>query len=415
LDIVPFVDGFDKAAVFFELDVLAKDGLLTIDEDKKYHIRFAILAPNLDYRSEGLYDYRHVQTLISKAPAQSIPDRWINENVYAIPQRDQGERGTCVGQATAYAADLNAIKLTSWRPDLSQTKRNDIVDKSGTKFIKDTLPDNCSSAECSFITSRELGGIRPDQFGSFIDFSIKAWQKTGICSNSLWWNPKSATFDNYEAYPAGRDQSIIDANQHTIEGYAAIKDFEDIKRAIYTNGFVLMAINVYDNWCDNAMQGLFPEPNSNCIGSHALCWVGYDEDHLYCIHSWDGWSMLGGISRNYWKIAAQTAYVPLDEHETFAAKTIYHKLTVSTNVLCNIKINTDTYKKTQHVSGAFDPSTPVSIVATPVDTDTYDPASHSRVGMLSSDLDLNFEFVKKNVLLTLLRNIMAKLKTLWRH
>lgn len=364
-DLIHNIPGFNEDEITREIDDLIKAGLLRKDEDDYLRICLYIDAPIKEFRTEGLYNYQRIQEKMPIDPAQSRPPIWINENVYLIPQRDQGERGTCVGQATAYAADLNAIKLTDWRPDLTSIRRNTIIDIGTTKFIKDELPLGCSSAECAFIVSRELGGIRKDQNGSFLDFSIAAWHKKGICTDSLWWNPKSANFDNYDAYPTNRKKTASQSELHTIEGYADAGDFESIKDAIYKNGFVLMAINVFDNWLDNNCEGIFPDPKGNCIGSHALCWVGYDEGNLYCLHSWVGWSMLGGISKKYFDAAHCTAFVPLDSHETSVAKDSYVKLVVTTDVTCDIKIGNDTYHKTKRVAAAYEPGTPIRIVATP--------------------------------------------------
>lgn len=364
-DVINNMTGFEPNAILLELNELIKAGLLKKDSDNYLRISLYLDAPRIEYRKDGLYNYQMLQEKKAIVPAQQRPPVWINENVYLIPQRDQGDRGTCVGQATAYAADLNAIKLTDWRPDLKSIQRNIVVESKGVRFVKDELPPGCASAECAFITSREIGGVRKDQFGSFLDFSIKAWQKKGICTDALWWNPKSANLDNYDAIPTDRSAVQRQSDLHVIDGYANAGDFESIKDAIYNNGFVLMAINVYDNWLDNHCEGIFPDPKGNAIGSHALCWVGYDEDNLYCLHSWADWSLLGGISKKYFDIAHLTAFVPLDATETSVAKENYAKLTVTTNIPCNIKVNRDTFRKTKRATGAYDIGSQVVITATP--------------------------------------------------
>ena len=392
-----------------EIDDLLKDGLLKIDNENKLHISLYLDAPKIAYRKDGLYNYQLLQEKKEVVPAQSRPPVWINENIYAIPRRDQGERGTCVGQATAYAADLNNMKLTSWRPDLKQTIRNDVVISNDIKFIKDTLPDGCASAECAYVTSREVGNIRRDQLGSFLDYAVKAWQKVGICSDSLWWTPKSATFNNFDAYPGSREKCTVNAELHTIEGYAATQDFESIKDAIYKNGFVLMAINVYSNWLDNNCEGLFPDPKGNTIGSHALCWVGYDENNLYCLHSWSEWSLLGGISKAYFDKAHLTPFIPLDTYEVDAAKQLYSKLTITSDVTSNIQINSDVFRKTKKAVGAFDANTPITVKVTPT---LAGMPTKDQILTITQDTELAFTFATQ---LPCLRNIREKLTLLWRR
>ena len=405
-DIIHNIPGYTATEVTQEVEELIKAGLLKKDAESKLRISLYLDAPRKEFRTEGLYNYQLIQEKTQIDPAQSRPPVWINENVYSIPQRNQGERGTCVGQATAYAADLNAIKLTDWRPELKSLKRNTIVDIGESKFIKDDLPLGCASAECAYVMSRELGGIRREQLGSFLDFSIDVWRKKGICTDALWWNPKSVNFDNYDAYPAGRPKALSQADLHTIDGYATAPDFESIKDAIYKNGFVLMAINIFDNWLDNNCEGLFPDPKGNTIGSHALCWVGYDENNLYCLHSWEGWSLLGGISRAYYDKAHCAAFVPLDAHETSVAKESYVKVVITTDVTCNIQVGKDTYRKTKRVVGAFEPGTPLHIAATPtivgMPTKTQDL-------IVDKPTEINIPFLTTQP--ACVNNILARLKS----
>lgn len=404
-DISHNIPGYTADEVTREIEDLIKAGLLRKDDDNYLRICLYIDAPIKEFRKDGLYNYQLIQEKKSEVPAQSRPPIWINENVYLIPQRDQGERGTCVGQATAYAADLNAIKLTDWRPDLKSIRRNSIVDNGTIKFVKDDLPLGCASAECAYVTSRELGGIRREQLGSFLDFSVSAWKKKGICTDSLWWNPKSANFDNYDAQPTNRQKAASQAELHVIDGYADAGDFESIKDAIYKNGFVLMAINVYENWLDNNCEGIFPDPKGGCIGSHALCWVGYDENNLYCLHSWAGWSLLGGISKKYFDIAHCTPFVPLDSYETSVAKENYVKLTVTTDVTCNIKVGNDTFRKTKKYVGAFESGTIVTVTVTP----PVGIPPITREITISSDTELPFAFLQSHC--GSLRDILARLKS----
>lgn len=405
-DIAHNITGFPAAVVTQEIENLIKAGLLKKDSDNYLRISLYLDAPRKEFRKDGLYNYQLIQEKKQIVPAQQRPPVWINEHVYLLPQRDQGDRGTCVGQATAYAADLNAIRLTDWRPDLTQTQRNVVVESNGIRFVKDELPAGCASAECAFIVSREIGGVRKEQFGSFLDFSVKAWQKQGICTESLWWNPKSANLDNYEAIPTDRTKALRQSELHTIDGYATTVSFEDVKDAIYNNGFVLMAINIFDNWLENNCEGLFPDPKGNMIGSHALCWVGYDEDNLYCLHSWASWSLLGGISRKYFDIAHLTAFVPLDSMETNVAKEHYAKLTVTTDILSNIKINNDTFRKTKRATGAFDPGTSIEITVSP---SLPGLTEQTKIITIREDTEIPFTFMPQSM--CSFNDIMARIKS----
>ena len=365
----------------------------------------AILDPPIsEFRRSGIYNYSKVQELISNVPAQSIPAKWINPNAYKIALRDQGDRGTCVGQSIAYSFDLNLMKLASWTPDVSTVKRNIIIEVGDRKILKDELPYGSASAEMVYQVSREYGNVTYPS-GSYIEYAIKVWNKYGICYDDIWWTSKTPLFSNNTAYPAGREAAMKAATTHTIDGYATTMEFDEIKRAIYNNGFVNMAINVFENWEGNNKEGLFPDPKGEVIGSHALCWVGYDENALYCLHTWNGWSMLGGISRTYWNKHKPTAWIPLDATEAEVAKTTYLKLTVTTDVPCDIEINKDTFKNVSTATGAFEPRWQVIISATPVGRPE---AKQSKVIIMDKETTISFTF-PENIQEAIVRSRFAAL------
>ena len=81
----------------------------------------------LDWTLNKIQMLKGVETLV-------FPPRWENELAKHISPRDQDDRGTCVGQATAYLFDILHLKLLGRLPteeEKAQFKK-DVTDELGT-------------------------------------------------------------------------------------------------------------------------------------------------------------------------------------------------------------------------------------------------------------------------------------------
>jgi hypothetical protein len=98
---------------------------------------------------------------------------------------------------------------------------------------------------------------------------------------------------------------------------------------------------VYANYTDIAgTDGTFPEPRGDIVGAHSLCLVGYDENYLYCLHSWGDWcGRYGRISRNYFDHAFLDAYTVLDSADTKRLREQYIVATLECNLRSKWYVN----------------------------------------------------------------------------
>ena len=270
-----------------------------------------------------------------------------------IVQRDQDDRGTCVGQSSAYTKDILYLMVTSDLPtdsDRASYQKN-VEDSLGT--IHDILWPKSNSAECIYQKSRSIGGITYPS-GSEIRFAVRAMKEYGCNLESQWHTDKKglAVWDTpHETIDGGlspEDASKF-ASEHIIDGWAMCGRYDgyatmdQIKYSIFTKGVVLGAIPVYENY--SSMQGgdgSFPDPSGEIVGYHALCFYGYDEDHLYFLHSWGDWcGMFGSISKRYFErsIDQSVWMVVLDTSEKKIADQEHRKVTIECNVPATISVN----------------------------------------------------------------------------
>lgn len=293
-----------------------------------------------------------------KTAALTYPDSYMNPHIHKIAPRDQKDRGTCTGQATAYCFDLLYLALTGDDPtaeDKAQFKK-DVVDTLGT--LHDVLYPKSASAESAYQMGRKVGNITYPAGGE-IRFNARAWKDYGMNLESQWHTDKLGTkvwgpYD--EGFPVATPDGGLSqqdaktfAALHQIEGYAmagradGYATWDEVCYAIATKGFVLGAIPVFSNY--DSMQGgdgAFPDPSGELAGYHALCFVGYDQNYLYLLHSWgDFCGMFGKISKRYFthSIDQSVWMVVLDTKEVEIGKEIHRIVSVTANVPATISVD----------------------------------------------------------------------------
>jgi len=271
------------------------------------------------------WQYRRIRLARGITPR---PVQWMNPYWQVVASRQQGDRGTCVGQSHAVLMDLIHVTLT--HEQYTGTIVRDVDDG-----LRDQLYDQSFSAECIYELSREEAGITGSEEGSYVADAIKALQKKGICLERQWWTVKDPKRATEGPYPASKEECMATCEQHRIEGRAAITTIEEMKDAIYEYGAVTACINVYANCtaggidpADGLYRGDWPDPAGELIGSHALVFIGYDEARVYFMQSWRGWKVLGSISNKYWTMAGGDCWAPLDKSDTTIGDNIYKKVVI---------------------------------------------------------------------------------------
>lgn len=333
----------DKKELVQFLDAQVKRGFLR-KTGVGYQLK-QVLLPPFEFRElVGTYKYEKVQQ-----GATSIPQNYMNPNIKYLVRKEQGERGVCVGCAMAYGRELDYIKLTKSYPEITDTRRNLVSNIGACSLIHDEgYPGYTFSAQCAYVWSRQDGKIDAPE-GSYVDVAVETLRKRGCVFEENWFTPKTHNCAPDYTYPDSEIFVKAEALNHVIDGYSTSTDFYSICRGIFNNGYAYMPVNIYSNYTQNGGQGLFPDPNGDSIGGHALCWVGYDLDkeELYCIHSWmDGWSYVGGITKRYWMSAAGGAFIPLDATEVKVAQKNYKKVHLQSNYACTFTMGIDKFKGT---------------------------------------------------------------------
>ena len=176
---------------------------------------------------------------------------------YCSPIEDQGQLGSCTGNAIAGQIELIQRKV-------NPAKGRDV----SRLFI--------------YYEERVLiGTVRWDS-GAYIRDGIKVVNKKGAPLESLWpynqsrWSTKPAT------------AAYTDALKRTVTGYQRCSNFAAVKNAVAAGNPVTIGFTVYESfegaWADiphgQPGSGLMPMPNKateQVLGGHAVCIVGYDD------------------------------------------------------------------------------------------------------------------------------------------
>ena len=183
------------------------------------------------------------------APMGSLPTS-VDLRSYASPIDDQGNLGSCTGNAIAGAIDL--------------------IDQKNNKRIR-------VSRLFVYYQERVLEHNVYYDAGAYIRDGIKACYTWGAPLESLWpYNiNKWATTPSTAAY--------TDALTRKIVSYAKCANFTAVKNAIASGTPVVIGFTVYDSFegpqCTTT--GVMPYPNVNreqILGGHAVCIVGYSDN-----------------------------------------------------------------------------------------------------------------------------------------
>jgi C1A family cysteine protease len=190
------------------------------------------------------------------APMASAPTR-VDLRNYASPIEDQGNLGSCTGNAIAGQIEL---------------------------INRKTKPANNFDISRLFIYYQERvieGSVRFDA-GAYIRDGIKACYTYGAPKETLWpyTENKFATKPPTTAYN--------DALNRKVTGYQKCTNFAAVKNALAAGNPVTIGFDVYASfegaWGNiphgQAGSGMMPMPNKateQLLGGHAVCIVGYDD------------------------------------------------------------------------------------------------------------------------------------------
>ena len=213
---------------------------------------------------------------------------------YASPIDDQGQLGSCTGNAIAGAIDL-----------IDKKTQNKIL-RVSRLFI--------------YYQERLLEGSINYDAGAYIRDGIKACYTYGAPQESLW----PYTISKFAVKPS--TASYADALNRKVTGYQRCVDFNSVKAAVAAGNPVIVGFTVYASFegALNNTTGMMPYPNvatEQVLGGHAVCIVGYNDNlnggRFICRNSWGtGWGDRGyfympyqvikntSMSSDFWTISA---------------------------------------------------------------------------------------------------------------
>jgi hypothetical protein len=216
---VAYVTFFDWRA---ELDAID-------DAANKHGRAFGFVPSPPDPRD---YQYRYF------AAVTPLPSRVVYD---MPPVRDQGQFGTCVGFA-------------SWAVKESQEKGK--CPPLSPRFIY---------AMCKQLDG--LGGA-----GTYPRVAMQVLQTYGTCPEEDF--PYSELKDDMAPAPPLDYEKRL-AEPWKIKVYAQVNGIQELKRALYEQGPLLVGLYITESFLD--AKKTIPLPRGNFLGGHAVCICGYDD------------------------------------------------------------------------------------------------------------------------------------------
>lgn len=185
-------------------------------------------------------DYIYTLKVCNPLLTRDRPRRYINQRLVV---RDQGEFGTCGGQAAANAKDIRERTITSPLFIYRMTKEIDGIEGEG-------------------VTIRDL---------------MKVLQKHGVCREELY------PYNQYKkalVFPPLSQAAIQDAATRKIEEYVRVQTIEEVCDAIFRYGSVVAGVLVTDSFLTPERDHILM-PDGYIRGGHAVDLIGYDMDMQY--------------------------------------------------------------------------------------------------------------------------------------
>jgi hypothetical protein len=396
-------NAYTKKEVGNELQVLVQSNWLG-EKDGVFFLLRLLDQPmkELDYQETQLWSYDKIAITTAEPPHITI-----NPYLGYMPVLDQGERGTCVGHASAYLAQANYYAVTKDFPtpeEKSEFKRALTQNIGACTLVYDGMYRTCFSPNWLYEISRIVGNVSAPS-GSFCSASIEAMKDYG---SVLWDLCLTGKFNSCAPrfYPwRGSEQNTLEdlesiSREHQIDGYATARDFQTVMSMIEnSNGRgVLMPINLYEDYQSSDSDGcLYNHPGEPAIGSHALWFhsVNRDKGYIEARNSWADQMLVVRIREDYFEDCAGAAHVPLDKSEVIIGRKVYGRVNLYSNVISEFLVGKDKYSGTT-ASLQLEKRQEYDITATALDiTKVNEKAGITKFIKVEQDVqDVYFNFTK---------------------
>ncbi|MFE1743759.1 C1 family peptidase [Coleofasciculus sp. H7-2] len=190
--------------------------------------------------------------------AQKLPPR-VDLRHYLTPVEDQGEVGSCTGNAMAGAYEYLAMRQLGTAGDVSRL------------FI--------------YYNARSLAGEIAEDAGATLRNCIQVLRKMGACSELTWpYHPE-------RLFHRPHDQAYEEATQFLIDDAERIEiDLYAMKHCLAEGYPFAFGLQLFDSFMREGNKGI-PMPNperEESQGGHAMLCVGYsDKDRVFVVrNSW---------------------------------------------------------------------------------------------------------------------------------
>lgn len=220
-------------------------------------------VPDLpDHRDRPLSITQHL--FEGAIPASAMLHR---QAAFQFPIYDQGNLGSCVGNATAAAIQY--------------------------LYRKNKKPNVTPSRLAIYYGARKIEGTIASDAGCMIRDAIKVVVKEGAGAEAYW----PYTISQFRRPPSAAYTRNAQIHQALV--YERVAQDRDLIRRVIASGFpIVYGISVFDSFDtkDTERTGVVPYPadSETMLGGHAILMCGYDEQFVYSRNSWGStWGMRG--------------------------------------------------------------------------------------------------------------------------
>ena len=204
---------------------------------------------------------RTLRALLAQ-PSIVLPPTALELVPFKGPTRDQGQEGSCTGQAGAEKVDLDYRQFSDWQ-DRSIDPAQFLASAS---FIY----------KCNLIADGDLG----TDAGSSLHQTAITISQNGACPDAV------AHYSDHDYTKKPTAAQYIDAGLYRMEPYHYLPDLQSMKSCLAPSAAgpghsFIFGILVYDSFeAEWPVPGFMPLPalaSEQCLGGHAQHAIGYDD------------------------------------------------------------------------------------------------------------------------------------------
>jgi C1A family cysteine protease len=201
------------------------------------------------------------------------------------PVMDQGDIGSCTGNALAGAFEF--LELKEMKDKATGVEASAVF---GSTF-------DAVSRLFIYYNERAIEGTVDEDAGAEIRDGVKALASQGVCRDTLW------TYEDSNLFLKPVTAAYEEAAKHKISSYARIDTLAEGKACLAGGKPFVMGFDVYANFesdeCQETGMLKLPAPGEELMGGHAVMAVGYD-DSKQCLKVRNSWGADWGLQGYFW-------------------------------------------------------------------------------------------------------------------